>query len=115
MFNINIIICNIKIAAVLSVGLRSAMSDEPIIPGMEKDVEKVLAQTQATLDSINFIPLIGIEFTLVLLPFDPTEEPKYLCLLCDQRSDSRTFLQHLISIKHYVSYLVGIIFNTICL
>lgn len=86
----------------------SMMSGEPIPPGMEDEVENVLARIQATLDSI-FIPLIGIEFILELLPSDQTEEPRYMCALCDKRGDPRTFPNHLRSFNHHMAYLVSIL------
>ncbi|VVC32838.1 Hypothetical protein CINCED_3A016899 [Cinara cedri] len=88
----------------LSVGLPSMISGEPIPPGMEDEVANVLARIQATLDSI-FIPLVGIEFIIELLPSDPTEEPRYLCALCDKRGDPRTFPNHLRSFNHHMAYL----------
>lgn len=81
------------------------ISGEPIPPGMEDEVANVLARIQATLDSI-FIPLIGLEFVLELLPSDPTEEPRYMCALCDKRGDPRTFPNHLRSFNHHMAYLV---------
>lgn len=104
-------ICNIKIAG-LSVGLPSMISGEPIPPGMEDEVENVLARIQATLDTI-FVPLIGIEFVLELLPSESSEEPRYMCALCDKRGDPRTFPNHLRSFNHHMAYLVCTIFNMI--
>ncbi|XP_026813894.1 uncharacterized protein LOC113554307 isoform X1 [Rhopalosiphum maidis] len=88
----------------ISVGMPSMVSGEPIPPGMEDEVDNVLARIQATLDSI-FIPLIGIEFILELLPSEPTEEPRYMCALCDKRGDPRTFPNHLRSFNHHMAYL----------
>lgn len=88
----------------------SMVSGEPIPPGMEDEIDNVLARIQATLDSI-FMPLIGIEFILELLPSEPTEEPRYMCALCDKRGDPRTFPNHLRSFNHHMAYLVITIFK----
>ncbi|XP_050521243.1 uncharacterized protein LOC126894345 isoform X2 [Daktulosphaira vitifoliae] len=88
----------------LSVGVPSMISGEPIPPGMEDEVENVLARIQATLDSI-FIPLIGLEFVLELIPPELNEEPRYMCALCDKRGDPRTFPNHLRSFNHHMAYL----------
>lgn len=85
------------------------ISGEPIPPGMEDELANVLARIQATLDSI-FIPLIGLEFILELLPSDQTEEPRYMCALCDKRGDPRTFPNHLRSFNHHMAYLVRTLF-----
>lgn len=82
------------------------VSGEPIPPGMEDEVANVLARIQATLDTI-FIPLVGLEFILELLPSESTEEPRYLCALCDKRGDPRTFPNHLRSFNHHMAYLVS--------
>lgn len=99
----------LKYVAGITVGMPSMVSGEPIPPGMEDEIDNVLARIQATLDSI-FMPLIGIEFILELLPSEPTEEPRYMCALCDKRGDPRTFPNHLRSFNHHMAYLVSTIF-----
>lgn len=93
----------------ISAGVPSMISGEPIPPGMEDEVGNVLARIQGTLDSI-FIPLIGLEFVLELLPSDTNEEPRYMCALCDKRGDPRTFPNHLRSFNHHMAYLVNVLY-----
>ncbi|VVC29795.1 Hypothetical protein CINCED_3A002826 [Cinara cedri] len=88
----------------LYVGLPPIISGEPIPPGTEDEEDNVLARIQATLDTI-FIPLVGLEFVIELLPSERMKESSYLCALCDKRGDLRTFPNHLRSFNHDMAYL----------
>ncbi|KAK9882963.1 hypothetical protein WA026_001180 [Henosepilachna vigintioctopunctata] len=77
---------------------------EPVPPGFEGEIESV-TMIQGRLDGFNAGPLVGLEYLLELLDYDPTKEPSYLCILCDKKGDPRTVLTHLSSYNHQVMYL----------
>ncbi|KAL3274421.1 hypothetical protein HHI36_015810 [Cryptolaemus montrouzieri] len=77
---------------------------EPVPPGFEGEMEKS-TQIQERLDGFNVGPLVGLEYLLELLDYDPSKEPLYLCILCDKKGDPRTVLTHLSSYNHQVMYL----------
>lgn len=88
---------------------RPVMADfsrgQPLPPGVEDETAAGACQILKTLETYEH-PLIGLEFLLELHSTDESKEPRYFCLLCSKRGDSRIILVHLTSQKHYLLYLV---------
>ncbi|XP_044758748.1 uncharacterized protein CG7065-like isoform X2 [Coccinella septempunctata] len=78
---------------------------EPLPPGFEGEVEETKTLIQDRLDKFNVGPLVGLEYLLELLDYDPSKEPTYMCILCHKKGDPRTILTHLASYNHQVAYL----------
>lgn len=79
---------------------------EPIPPGFENEVKQV-AELQKAIDNCKEMPLVGLEYVLELTPTNSTQEPSYLCVLCDTHDDAEKILLHVSSFNHRNKYLVS--------